>query len=558
MNLKRHTLFLSLFFFLVIAAQRPMAQQKSTVIQEQEGRKFYLHKIEKGQSLYAISKLYGVSVDELYNLNPELKNGAKAGQEIRIPLQSASIQSPSAGSNPQDTGRFITHKINKGETIYSICRRYNISERQLAAYNPALSQGLKEGQMIVVGEKGKPRSATKAPSKSPAATKQPALDSAQWLYPSKARKEKYTIALALPFRIDQTRELDLQTLLRSHSPFPNIPSLSIDFYLGFKLAMDSLNDEQFKTELRLYDIDDKDSLKLAAFTKDPAFKDLDLIVGPLYAGGFKTISKKAKDQTIPIVSPITQQNKILYNNPFISKTNPSVYTLLESLADYCIDSLMKEKCNVILVAASDKEKKDANFVSAFKKHFTERQKQSTSPVKDSLRIVNKGIEGVKAAYLPGVKNIVVNLSSNQVLISDFITQLALFGKDKNIVLCGWEGNSSNDNIDQEYLNDLHYTFPYPFNLIDSLYSPGRTKYYMDKMGTCPSEHFHMGFDLGYYYLKHLKENGPDFVHQLDRFPARSEHLRFKFSRPDISTGFDNRGVFIYRYTNYKLCRTAWE
>lgn len=558
MNLKRHTLNLSFFVLLVMTALQAMSQQKSTVIQEQEGRKFYLHKIEKGQSLYAISKLYGVSVDELYNLNPELKNGAKAGQEIRIAVQSPSVQSSSTSSTSQDTGRFITHKINKGETIYSICRRYNLSERQLAAYNPMLSQGLKEGQVIVVGEKVKSKPAAKSQAKSPVAAKQQVLDSAQWLYPSKVRKEKYTIALALPFRIDQTRELDLQALLRSRSPFPNIPSLSIDFYLGFKLAMDSLNDEQFKTELRLYDIDDKDSLKLAAFAKDPAFKELDLIIGPLYAGGFKSISKKAKDQTIPIVSPITQQNKILFNNPFISKTNPSVYTLLESLADYCIDSLMKEKCNIILVAASDKEKKDANFVNAFRKYFTERQKQSVSPVKDSLRVVSKGVDGIKAAYLPGVKNIVINLSSNQVLISDFITQLALFSKDKDIVLCGWEGNSSNDNIDQEYLNDLHYTFPYPFNLIDTLYSSSRTKYYMEKMGTCPSEYFHLGFDLGYYYLKHLKDNGPDFIHHLDRYPAHSEHLRFKFSRPDISTGFDNRGVFIYRYNNYKLSRTAWE
>lgn len=534
------------------------SQNKSTVIQEQEGRKFYIHKIEKGQSLYAISKLYGVTVDELYNLNPELKSGARAGQEIRIPQQSQAMAASTGSSQPQDTSRFNMHRIVKGETIYSICRRYNLSERQLAAYNAGLSQGLKEGQWIVVGEKTKSRTNTKPSVKPGIAHRQQTIDSTQWLHPIKPKKENYTIALVLPFRLEQTRDLDLAPILRSNTPFPNVPALAVDFYLGFRLAMDSLNDKEFKTELKLYDIDDKDTLKLGALVKDPAFKELDLIVGPLYANGFKSISKKAKDNFIPIVSPITRQNKILYNNPYISKTNPSIYTLLESLADYCLDSLMKEKCNIIIVAASDKEKKDANFVTAFKKYFYEKQKSQNRPTRDSLRIAQKGIEGVKAAYVPDIKNIVVNLSTNQVLISDFITQLALFRKDKDIVLCGWENNSSNDNIDQEYLNDLNYTFPYQFNLIDSLYSPSRIRYYMNKQGTTPSEHFHMGFDVGYYYLKNLKEQGPEFVHHLDQYPAQSEHMRFRFIRPDISTGFDNRGVFIYRYSNYKICRTEWK
>lgn len=535
-----------------------LSQNKSTVIQEQEGRKFYLHKIEKGQSLYAISKIYGVSVDDLYNLNPDLKSGAKAGQEIRIPVQNVPAQTSGSIQPQADTSRYITHRIIKGETIYSICRRYNISERQLSVFNPGLAQGLKEGQVIVVGEKTKGKSSSKTSVKTGAGTRQQTLDSAQWLHPIKPKKENYSIALILPFRLEQNRELDLAPILRNNAPFPNIPALAVDFYLGFKLAMDSLNDQNFKTNLKLYDIDDKDSLSLGALVRDPGFKELDFIFGPLYANGFKSISRKAKDNYIPIVSPITRQNKILYNNPYISKTNPSQYTLLESLADYCLDSLMKEKCNIILVAASDKEKKDVNFVTAFKKYFLEKQKAQNLPARDSLRIANKGIEGVKSAYVPGMKNIVVNLSTNQVLISDFITQLALFKKDKEIVLCGWENNSSNDNIDQEYLNELNYTFPYQFNLIDSLYSNSRITYYLNKQGTVPSEHFHMGFDLGYYYLKNLKEQGPEFVHHLDQYPEQSEHMRFKFVRPDITTGFDNRGVFIYRYSNYKLCRTEWK
>jgi hypothetical protein len=170
----------------------------------------------------------------------------------------------------------------------------------------------------------------------------------------------------------------------------------------------------------------------------------------------------------------------------------------------------------------------------------------------------KGMEGVKTAYVPNIRNVIINLSTNQVLISDFITQLAVFKNDKNIVLCGWEAISSNENTDQEYLNELSYTFPYQFNLVDSLYSPSITNYYRSKQGTRPGEYYYMGFDVGYYYLKLLKENGPEFIHRLNQFPEERQHMRFKFNRPDNATGFDNQGMYIYRYSNYKLYKTGWK
>jgi LysM repeat protein len=548
------------FFLLAFLLQLTfgLGQNKSTNIQVQENRKFYIHKIEKGQSLYAISKLYMVSVEELYNFNPELKDGAKAGQEIRVPFANVTSEKSPSTSAQSDTSRFVTHKVLKGETVFSICRKFNISERQLATYNPSISQGLKEGQVLIVGEKTKPKTQAKTgvPSKNPSIPKNPTIDSSVFHPVSGPRKEVYTVALALPFKLVQTLDLDINSLLRSNAAFPKIPALATDFYLGFKFAIDSLSSKEFSVNLQLYDIDDKDSSGIANFTKAIKLKNPDFIFGPLYANGFKSIAKAAKDAHVPIVSPITQQNKILYNNIYISKTNPSQFTLLEGLADFCVDSLMKEDFNVILVAAEDKNKKDANFVSAFRKYFSERLKGIERLSKDSLRLV-RGIEGVKKAYVPDVKNIIINLSTNQVLISDFITQLALFKKDKDITLCGWESNSSNDNIDQQYLNDLNYTFPYQFNLIESLYQTALINKYSNVQNTTPGEYFFLGYEVAYYYLSHLKQFGPEFIHKLDQNPVDMQHMRFKFSRPDLSTGFDNRGLYIYKYKNYQLHKTGW-
>jgi LysM repeat protein/ABC-type branched-subunit amino acid transport system substrate-binding protein len=562
MNLQKHILFCIFLAYNFIC----VAQNKSTTIQSVDGKKFYIHKIEKGQSLYGVSKLYNVELDQLYNINPELKTGAKAGQEIKIPYSGTLIAVAviTSTSLPIDTSKYVTYKISKGETIYSLSKKFNLTEKKLIKYNPMLDQGLKEGQLIVIGDKIKQKQIKPELKKEPkqAATivkeKPVVIVDSSLLKPTpKPKKNKYTIALILPFRLDQTLSLDVNALVKADGRFPAVPALAVDFYLGFKRAIDSLTSKDFEVQLALFDIDDKDSTKLVQLVNDKQFKDFDLIFGPWYANGFKYVAKKAKELRIPIVSPITQENKILFNNNYVSKTNPSKYTLIESLADYCADSLATEKTSIFLMAASEKDKKELAFVNDFKKYYNEKQKQSSKIIKDTVRIV-KGLAGLKAAYKAGEKNIVVLLTSNHVFIADFTTQLALFGDKKDITLCGWESTSKNDYVDQEYLNQLNYTFPNQFNLNNTEIYHRLIAGYDEQQGTYPSEYYFVGFDVALYYLTNLRDLGPDFVDRLNNLSLESNFQRFKYSRPDNNTGFDNRGVYIFKYNNYQLQKTGWK
>lgn len=558
---------LVLFFWLLTSFV--VAQTKSTNIQTIDGKKYYIHKIEKSQSLYAISKTYSVSLEEIYRLNPELKNtGAKADQEIKIPLNPTpppTALTPTTALStfsqvPIDTNRYLVHKVAKSETVYAITRKYGITEKQLATFNPGLTPVLHEGQILAVGEKNKKKPAKEVKeSKAPVLTKtvSAVVDSSFLKSVSKPKKSSYNVGLILPFRFEQTLPIDLNELLKTNSNFPNVPALAVDLYLGVKRAADSLSAAGFSVNLELFESDDKDSLMLAQIVNDPKFKELDMIFGPLYASGFKTVAKEAKAKRIPIVSPITQQNKILYDNVYISKTNPSQFTLLESLADYCIDSLAKQNANVMLVLLSDKDKKEMAFVSAFKKYYNDRQKTLGKSLKDTVTLT-RGIAGVKANYKPNVKNVIVAMSSNQVFLADFTTQLALFADRKDFQLCGWQTITESDNIDQEYLNQFNFTFPYQFNITNLGAYASIARPYFEKMQTIPGEYFYLGYDMAWYYLKNLKEQGPDFIYNLNNLPMETNYMRFKFARPDNATGFDNRGLYIFRYNNYQLQKTGWK
>lgn len=576
LNLYKKIIIVCSFLFIHVNA---FAQNRSAFTETIDGKKFYIHTIEKGQSLFSISKLYNVSLEDIYKYNPELKTtGAKVDQEIKIPFTqntsipvSGTVNLSALPAENIDTTRYITHKVAKGETVYAITKKFQVSEKQLASFNPGLTPAsLKEGQLIIVGEKVKPKVQThdfkSTPTKSEKSNKEEKVikpsdpvrikDSLHTRPVTKSKKTNYKLGIILPFRFEQTLSLDLAELTKSNGNFPNVPGLAVDFYLGVQKAIDSLKTSNFDVELKVYESDDKDSLLISQIINDPDFKHLDLIFGPLYANGFKIISKHAKEFGIPIVSPSATQNKILYDNIYISKTNPSHYTLIESLADYCIDSLLNSETAIYMVVLSDKDKKEMSYVTAFKKYFTMKQRKLGHSTRDTITTIN-GITNLKSQYKANKKNIVVVLSNNQVFLSDLTTQLSMMDTKNETTLCGWQSLSESDNIDQEYLNQLKYVFPSACNLTNLSAFKTLDQWYAGIQNTTPGEYFYMGFDIGYYYLTQLKTIGPDFVYQLNSLPVELNYLRFNFTRPDKQTGFDNRGVYIFKYSNYHLQKTGW-
>lgn len=540
------------------------SQIKSNNIKTINEKKYYIHKVEKKQTLYSISKLYNVDLEYIYKLNPELKSGVKADQEIIIPIADKklnNIKSENVNLSPEaiDTIKFITHKARKSETLYSICKKFNISEEEINELNPFLRTGLKEGQLLILGKKNKTSGDNKnSLVLNTSKSKINIIDSFTINKIIKTKKTDYKIALVLPFKLDETLNIDVENLAKFNSNFPLSSELAVDFYLGFKKAIKYIATDEFKINIELFDISDNDSLKLKELEKNTSFKELDFIFGPFFAGGFKSISKKAKEFYIPIISPTTQQNKILHDNIYTSKTNPSQYSLIESLADYCIDSLKNINANILLATISDKDKKETDFVTAFKIRYNEKLKL-LGKTKDSLHLV-KGITGIKNSYISNKNNIIIFFSNNKIFVSDFINQIALLSNNKNIVLCGLQSTTFFDNLDQGYLNQLGYTFPFQYDLstINNKNDTEIIASYIEEQGTFPSENYFIGFDIATYYLKHLRDDGPEFIHHLDTYPSESNYVRFNFFRPDITTGFDNRGSYIFKYNNYELIKTGWK
>ena len=86
------------------------------------------HTVKSGESVYGISKTYGVTESELLAANPSLSYGLKVGEQLIIPVK------PTTGSS-----KFVYHTIKNGETLYGIAKDYNTTIEKLIELNPGIA-----------------------------------------------------------------------------------------------------------------------------------------------------------------------------------------------------------------------------------------------------------------------------------------------------------------------------------------------------------------------------------------------------------------------------------
>jgi len=130
------------------------------------------HKVAPGESLFAVSKKYGVTVDQIKKWNNLTSDGLNVGQVLVVsdPAATANVPNPTPSVNP-DTGNSQnppdaqtivpnpadtavaapgTHIVKPGESLYGIARLYNMEARDLKVLNKLEDPNLKVGQILKV------------------------------------------------------------------------------------------------------------------------------------------------------------------------------------------------------------------------------------------------------------------------------------------------------------------------------------------------------------------------------------------------------------------------
>ncbi|MBE0637622.1 MAG: LysM peptidoglycan-binding domain-containing protein [Bacteroidales bacterium] len=146
MNLKKALLivFLALSFSgLQVQAQDTI--RRSAVTETIGGNQFYIHKVERGQTLYSIARAYEVKVADILQNNPGTDENIQPDDVIKIPFSSS--QNENQGSKPIGMNH---RRVAKGETLFSLAKEYNVTVEEIIAVNDDLTEGLKEGGFVKI------------------------------------------------------------------------------------------------------------------------------------------------------------------------------------------------------------------------------------------------------------------------------------------------------------------------------------------------------------------------------------------------------------------------
>ena len=498
------------------------------------------HTVVAKQTLFAIAKIYGVRVETIIADNPEAESGLKVGQVLFIKGASKDLLLNDVNNFTEtpvaevDTIRFqdnpnlqlsfsdslIEHIVLDHETLYIISKRFMVSTSELQRLNGLKNTKIKAGDRIkipVKKEKVEPVTIRAVTIKETEVIDFSSIP----LY-----KESYNVAFLLPLFLDRTDGYSEQ-----------LSTFATEFYMGAKLALDSLEFMGLRAKVYVFDVK-SDSASVKKILSKDEFLDMDMIIGPFSMESATVVSRWCKENEVRMVCPISLPTSLIQNNKFVSQTVPSEATQQSELAVFALNN--KEAEQFILIKPTGE--KDQVAYSSFRNTFTTEPFTGNRP-----KLIDATLENYTTFLRKGVKTIIVFPASDKLQVLKFMNSLNASKADGQFVeVYGSREWMNFDEMKASFRNRFHFHFASPNDLNFSYEKTERflRKYRMSYNADL-SKMAAQGFDVTMYFLSGLFG------------PISEEGIMnaFDLIQKGVGNGFENGRVFIIRQEEYKLIRS---
>ena len=119
--------------------------------------RYYRHQIKSGDTLQGLARKYRIRVDDIVAMN-SIKNprSLQIGHNLILPLKEGFTKLPAnALADSYVRSRRRTYKVRSGDSLWSISRRFNVSQKELRVWNKlGWSNLLRPGQVLAVSRSG--------------------------------------------------------------------------------------------------------------------------------------------------------------------------------------------------------------------------------------------------------------------------------------------------------------------------------------------------------------------------------------------------------------------
>ncbi len=540
-------------------------------------------KIEPGQTLYGLSREYGVSVEQIIDANPELRTEQlKAGQMLKIPPQKAesAVQKMENTEVSNAEVQRQAEQKDREEKGRAEARR----EAEMKAREQAEAEAKREAEQKtnsvdaivqpVVSVSEPSASANPNPVRRPVVNPYP-FDEVPSVFP-KAQAPYYNFSTVSTFNYPVRERQDSQRLFVTVVMPLNLNKMNeistskfdieqrgkkeykvfefIQFYEGILMALEELQNRGVDIVLNVVDLtSDKDEDVINAFNTHNVANS-DFVVALLVKKPFTKLAELAKQHQVFVINPFSSRIEVVKDNPYVVKCMPSVEGTVKGLLD--IVAKKHKGGNLYVLHSSNKSNNtDENEY----REELQRQLEARKDIKYTFFDWS-----ANAKLVPTLKttndNVIISIydqdrNKNTVFSTTLLNRLSSISKNTPVLMTTTNYLTEYPNVDFEQLQHLNYT-TLTTGYLD--YNNSRHKNfietYKEKFRTEPNTLYAgVAHDIMLYFCTALWQQGAEFWRNPQKFNAPSGML-FPFSLKQSSPtgGYENQKPDIYQMSNYKL------
>ena len=589
-----------LFLFLLLWSCGQVIGQGTAVTKSNDivvirGKSYYLHTVQPGQTLYSICKAYGANIDEVKSLNDKKDNALSLYEVLKVPYTDPFVQ--------QDD-KFYYHKVVKGETFYSIARLYKIKPKRLLKFNEGYAQNqplavgavvklpLAEIDLSVLGEEeieasvGKKQeirperpvrneNVKKVEEASVTDILQNALMQKNEKTEQEPEKETTTVigatdkmeipdyisevvmpvdpfvkvALLLPFSAKDypvfvdtlVEKMPVQISARSEQ--------FISFYEGVLLAVDSLKNQGYKVNLKVFDTE-RSAEKMYTMVDEIDRFHPDLIIGPVYGSVYKALMDDLTNKNIPVIYPLSSRSEEFGVYPDFIQVNPSMKALTVAMSDWLREEAEEANLVCLNLTGNEVSHSDLEDIRLFKEYMHRIGSMNFYDWNTSA----VPLDGLRLQLLPDRENIIILPTTKEAEVSKILPVLSALTDGYRITVVGfpeWQAFTSVDHETYFKLNTKIFTYSY----VDNTTEPAKRfalkyrKYFYSE----PNNLAYKAFDMSLYFIELAAKYRDRTLDALEFYPRNGDFSRFYFQKMEGQAGKENQGFYIVNFgSDYRL------
>lgn len=353
------------------------------------------------------------------------------------------------------------------------------------------------------------------------------------------KKASYNIAFFAPLYLDSAfaggSDIPGRTMPRYVLP-------GLEFYEGAQLALDTLQQQGYNLRVTVYDSKARQSV--ASLIRSKALDETDLIIGSVGNPELKELSDFAKNKEINFVSGTFPNDAGINDNPFLYISNSTLKAHCEAIQNYVQNAFSNK--NIVLFRRNTAF--EGRLAADFKSSYDKMENSKKSRIREVIWQEGTTPEEISKYLLTDRPNVIIVTALDEAGAKSLLRKLSVSAPTYPLQIFGmptWDVLK----LKEPELKGLqvYYSSPY-FNDKSDAYSKYINDYFRRVYKSRPSDMAFKGFDLTYYFVRLLHNNGVYFNSMVSEAPRAITSYNFQpvYLKEGENTPsyFENKNIYI--------------